>query len=269
MTAATRLLYLDLIKKTLTCTVYEGLDGSLWIPKNRLQRLLVGLVVPTEVRLSQAADINQRREGREWPVLAQTMIGLNRLDHLQYCVERVLTDDVSGDLIEAGVWRGGATIFMRALLKAYGVADRCVWVADSFAGLPPPDAAEYPADAGDCLFREKSLAVSLEQVRANFERYNLLDDQVRFLRGWFKDVLPAAPIDKLAVIRLDGDMYESTVDSLTHLYPKLQPGGFLVVDDYGAVPGCRQAVHDYRLQHGITEEIERIDWTGAFWRRSR
>jgi hypothetical protein len=105
-------------------------------------------------------------------------------------------------------------------------------------------------------------------VRANFQRYDLLDDQVRFLKGWFKDTLPSAPIGKLAVIRLDGDMYESTMDGLVNLYPKLSPGGFLIVDDYGAVPSCKKAVQDYREQHGIREEIQTIDWTGIYWRRS-
>ncbi len=76
-------------------------------------------------------DLQWRMEGRDWPLLGHTMIGIKRLDNLQFCVERVLADDVPGDLIETGVWRGGATIFMRAILKAHGVTDRRVWVADS------------------------------------------------------------------------------------------------------------------------------------------
>jgi hypothetical protein len=196
------------------------------------------------------------------------MVGLKRLDNLQYCVEDVLARGVPGDLIETGVWRGGSTIFMRAILKVHGVTDRRVWVADSFAGLPPPDEARYPADRGDQFYLSPELAISLEQVQANFERYNLLDEQVRFLKGWFSDTLPRAPIDALAVARLDGDMYGSTMDALTHLYPKLSRGGYLIVDDYGALPACRQAVHDYRDAHGITEEIVTVDWTGAYWQRS-
>jgi hypothetical protein len=197
------------------------------------------------------------------------MIGLERLDNLQRCVENALEDDVPGDLIETGVWRGGATIFMRAILKAYGVADRRVWVADSFEGLPPPDREKYPQDAGDPHYTFKELCVSLEEVKRNFERYGLLDDQVRFLKGWFKDTLPAAAIERLAVVRLDGDMYESTMDGLVHLYPKLSAGGYLIVDDYGAVAGCRRAVEDYRASRGITEEIRDIDGIGVFWRRTR
>ena len=113
------------------------------------------------------------------------------------------------------------------------------------------------------------LGVSLEDVKANFQRYGLLDDQVCFLKGWFKDTLPKAPIASLAIARLDGDMYESTLDGLTHLYPKLSVGGFLIVDDYGiASPGCRKAVDAYRAAHHISEPIKRIDWGGVFWQRT-
>ena len=167
------------------------------------------------------------------------------------------------------MWRGGSTIFMRAVLKAHGVSDRVVWVADSFEGLPRPNEAQYPQDTGDVLYSHKELAVSLEQVKANFRRYDLLDEQVRFLKGWFRDTLPDAPIKELAVLRLDGDMYESTMDALRSLYPKLAPGGYLIVDDYGAIPACRRAVTDFREAQGIHEPIETIDWTGVWWRRSR
>jgi len=157
---------------------------------------------------------------------------------------------------------------MRGILKAYGISDRRVWVADSFAGLPPPDREKYPADSGDILHTIPQLAVSLDDVKANFARYGLLDEQVRFLKGWFKDTLPSAPIERLAVARLDGDMYESTMDALNALYPKLSPGGFLIVDDYGSVAACAQAVTDYRQRHGIDETIQKIDNDGVFWQRA-
>jgi len=195
------------------------------------------------------------------------MIGLQRLNNLQWCIENVIASNVPGDMIETGVWRGGATILMRAVLRVYGVTDRMVWVADSFEGLPHPDATKYPQDAGDVHHTFEQLVVSLETVKANFDRYGLLDSQVRFLKGWFKDTLHAAPISTLAVIRLDGDMYESTTDAITSLYPKLLPGGYIIVDDYGAVPACKKAIHDYRDAHGITEPIHEIDWTGVYWKR--
>ncbi len=172
----------------------------------------------------------------------------------------------SRDLVEAGVWRGGAGIFMRAVLKAHGSEDRRVWLADSFQGLPPPKPDQYPADAGDLHHTVPELAVSLEEVKANFARYDLLDDRVRFLPGWFRDTLPQAPIDRLALIRTDADMHESTINALEALYPKLSPGGFVIVDDYGGIPGCRRAVDDFRTAAGIADELRWI-WTGVYWRR--
>jgi len=158
---------------------------------------------------------------------------------------------------------------MRAILKAYGDTKRIVWLADSFDGLPPPNAATYPADAGDRHHTYHDyLAVSRQEVEENFRRYNLLDEQVRFLEGWFKDTLPKAPIDHLAVLRLDGDMYESTIQALDFLYEKVSRGGFVIVDDYHLGP-CKQAVTDFRSRRCIKDAISDIDGMGVFWRKSR
>lgn len=110
--------------------------------------------------------------------------------------------------------------------------------------------------------------MSQEEVRKNFERYGLLDGQVRFLKGWFRDTLPAAPIARLAVLRLDGDHYESTMDALNSLYPKLSPGGYVIVDDYHMMEGCDRAIMDFRRERAISDEIHVISGGGAYWRRS-
>ena len=212
------------------------------------------------------ADV--RAEGRDWPATAETMIGRRRLDNLVESLTTVLDDDVPGDLMETGVWRGGATVLMRGALAAWGDEDRSVWVADSFRGLPPPDAETWPADEGVDLSGVETLAVSRTEVEASFDRYGLLDDQVRFLEGWFADTLPTAPIERLALLRLDGDLYQSTWEALENLYPRLSVGGILIVDDYGAFEPCRRAVEDYRSRHDITDEVVPIDWTGVWWRRS-
>jgi O-methyltransferase len=259
-------LYLDLLKGCLTRELFR--DSSAEIAPTRANRVRSRLGLAPRLQHS-AFDPEARAVGRDRPTEAETMIGRARLDHLQHCITDVLAEGVPGDLIETGVWRGGATIFMRAVLAAYGDRSRTVWVADSFRGLPKPDADRYPADAGDIHWTLSDLAVDVSQVQANFARYGLLDDQVRFLEGWFSETLPSAPIDKLAVVRLDGDMYESTMDALTHLYPRLSVGGYLIVDDYGAIPGCRAAVTDFRARLGIGDEIRAIDWTGVYWRRER
>lgn len=261
-------LYLDLMKRTLTNFIYGKAEQET-ISNKGFKKFFVGMIFPKGTSLVRAKpfDVEKRKKGLDWPATAYTMIGLERLDNLQYCMEQVLKNGVPGDFIETGVWRGGSTIFMRAFLKAYGDVSRQVWVADSFQGLPPPDAAQYPQDMGDVHHTIDELKISLEQVKANFESYGLLDDQVHFLKGWFKDTLLTAPIKQLAVVRLDGDMYESTMDALKALYPKLSIGGYLIVDDY-CISSCAKAVHDYRDQHGITDEIIQIDGTGVYWKRS-
>ncbi len=208
-----------------------------------------------------------RQVGKDWPTEAETMIGMERLLHLARCSAEAVRQGVPGDLLEAGVWRGGACILMRGVLAATGSEDRRVWVADSFEGLPKPDPERYPADEGDRHWTFTELAVGEEAVRTNFARYGLLDDQVRFLRGWFNDTLPSAPVERLAVLRVDGDMYGSTMEVLEALYDKLSVGGYCIIDDYGAVAGCRAAVGDFRARRGVTEPIEEVDWTGVYWRK--
>ncbi len=270
------LLYLDLLKKALSFMLWPEppvLVGELEGAQSAFERYqfskVTRLVRGKGLYFAKTRDFTDesRHEGEIWPGYADTMVGIPRLDNIQSCIESVLAEGVEGDLIETGVWRGGACIFMRAVLAAYGVSDRRVFVADSFEGLPKPDAA-YPADAGDDHHLHSFLAVSQEDVEENFRRYGLLDDKVVFLKGWFADTLPSAPISKLAVLRLDGDMYGSTMDALRSLYPKLSRGGYCIVDDYGAVVGCRKAVEDYRSEHGITDEMHKVDWTGMYWRKS-
>jgi hypothetical protein len=143
-----------------------------------------------------------------------------------------------------------------------------VWVADSFEGLPPPDPAKYPKESLQDFHKYADLAVSLEGVQSNFARYDLLDEQVRFLKGWFRDTLPVAPIERLAVLRLDGDMYESTMDALVNLYGKLSPGGFVILDDFNHVQSCNDAVADFRTERQIEEKIFPIHGWGGFWRKA-
>ncbi len=216
---------------------------------------------------SPAFDSHLREHGLDWPVEAQTMIGTKRLANLRALTESVIVDNVPGDLIETGVWRGGACILMRAVLYAHNVTDRLVWVADSFEGLPIANQLQYPKDAGSDFHTYKQLAVSLGEVQENFRAYNLLDEQVKFLKGWFKDTLPIAPIGRLALMRLDGDMYESTMDALINLYPKLSCQGYVIIDDYHAVPACKAAVSDYCCKRGLNPEIVEIDGVGVYWRK--
>ncbi|HXU42741.1 MAG TPA: TylF/MycF/NovP-related O-methyltransferase [Burkholderiales bacterium] len=255
-------LYIELLKKSVGNTIY---DDDLDLMRGTFSRdAATGRIVSKE---AAPMDGQMKYLGQVWPSRAHTMIGVPRLDNLRSCIERVLDDGVEGDFIETGVWRGGACIFMRGILKAYGVTDRTVWVADSFAGLPPGDLVKYPKESPVDFSQHGELAISLDQVQRNFSRYDLLDGQVKFLKGWFRDTLPGAPIRKLSILRLDGDLYESTMDALT-LYAKLSPGGFVIVDDYNFLEACNAAIDDFRKQHGIAAAITKIEGGGAFWRKA-
>ena len=189
------------------------------------------------------------------------MIGHKRLNNVQSCVEDVLANNIPGDFVETGSWRGGTVIFMRALLKIHGVTDRNVWVADSFEGMPVPKGE----NDGNDLSHLDTLAVSLEEVRSNFEKFDLLDDQVKFLKGWFCDTLPEAPIGKISILRLDGDLYHSTMDSLVNLYEKVSKGGYVIVDDYYSWPACGEAVTDFLKQKNISPKLIDIDGSAVYW----
>lgn len=273
-------LYLDLLARTLTRALFEDNDRIIGLPAARVRPKswmhLLDQLAPLlrrariEISIKRPYDQYRRENGRDWPARAETMVGLRRLTNIRFCVESVLREGVPGDLMETGVWRGGTSIFMRAILKAYGVVDRKVWLADSFQGMPPADALHFPADQGfGDLARCTILSVGVEEVRRNFERYGLMDEQVEFIVGWFRDTLADAPVERLALLRLDGDLYESTMLALDALYPKLSPGGYCVVDDYQVVPACKDAVSDYRLKHDIDDALIQIDQSGVFWRKGQ
>ncbi|WP_284236390.1 TylF/MycF family methyltransferase [Paenibacillus glycanilyticus] len=234
-------LYLELLKKTILFEIWlEHEPGA--TKENRLQ-------------------------GLDWPLIAHSMIGRIRMNNLHMLMNDVINNNVKGDFIETGVWRGGACIFMAGFLKAHNVRNRKVLVADSFEGLPKPD-PQYPIDATSKFHEQDFLRVSLPEVQGNFKKYDLLDDNVVFLKGWFKDTLPTAPTDKIAIARLDGDMYSSTMDALTNLYPKVSVGGYVIIDDY-SIGYCAAAVHDFRAIHNITDPLVVIDITGVYWKKTK
>ncbi len=212
-----------------------------------------------------AADYRTR--GWDWPSNAPSMIGRLRMANVRSECERLLAEKVPGDFIETGVWRGGACIMMRAVLHAYAVTDRRVIAADTFAGLPPPS-SDIPPDKESYLHTIPEFAVSLNEVKSAFSRYGLLDGQVVFVEGLLKETLPTLPVDMLAMLRLDADMYESTMDGLTHLYPKVSRRGSIIVDDYFLFEAHRRAVDEYRASHEIHDEIVQIDDFGGYWIKS-
>lgn len=253
MTDRLQQLYLQLLKQNLLNQLYGGdLDLMADSP--------IGDPQPEAIEALKLT-------GRAWPSLALTMVGAPRLDHLQSCVETLLRDEIPGDLLEAGVWRGGASMLMKGVLKIHQDTERLLWVADSFQGLPVLNHNSHPLDK-ECssLSYEKALEVPEHFVREAFQRLGLWDERVRLLPGWFDHSLLHPPMESLALLRLDCDYYVSTQIVLESLYTRLSPGAFVIVDDYGALPACRRAVDDFRAKHAIAEPLQRIDGCAVFWR---
>jgi O-methyltransferase len=287
-TDSVRRLYLDLLKKALSHRLYHRPSDApptffeLAQAEAALERARqrysgpspsLGGRLQSGVADQMLACSPERIVGwmRNHPLEAFTLTNEAGIDNVENCVLSVLERGVPGDLMECGVWKGGLTILMRGLLKACGVVGRKVWVADSFQGLPAPDPVLSPVDAisHEFLTLVDRLAVSEEDVRDNFARFDLLDHQVQFLPGWFSESLPAAPIQSLAVLRLDADYYDSTFPILEHLYPKVSVGGFVIVDDYRILNfGAGLAVDEYRMQHGIEDPMIVINDQAAYWQKS-
>lgn len=254
--AQLRMAYLDLLKLCL-CDLTGTRTSS-------VARTFEGDVMSRELDGDQ---LRFRTAGMDWPLHGLTMVGLARLDDLQRCVESVVHDRVSGDMIEAGTWRGGSSILMRATLDSLGEDNRTVWVADSFQGFP--DAGRVDSDDYDLaadLAAIDFLAVPLDEVRASFARFGL-ERGVSFIPGFFEETLTRLGDRQWSIVRLDGDTYDATRLSLEALYPSLSSGGYLIADDYFQIDPCREAVDDFRREHGISEPLHQVDWSCARWRR--
>jgi Macrocin-O-methyltransferase (TylF) len=299
-TATAQQLYIDIVKRAVANILYE--DPPVFFYDGTTEPVVAGRF-----------DLSRRVLGEDGPSLAHTMIGTRRLDNIAKCVEDVLTNNIPGDVIEAGVLRGGSAIFLSACLRAHGSLDRRVFICDSFLQPAPiplfvrlflPVIAAIPWLGwqrrlllwGQSLVKTKSFPDvrqpseqltrfvmwmarhmrlmrkfkegGLDEVRSNFAKYGLLSERIVILKGMFSDTLPTAPIDRLALIRLDGDTYESTRDGLIHLYPKLSAGGYCIIDDYNSFPDCKFAVNEYRERNHIKDEIITIDKLAVFWKKS-
>lgn len=235
-----------------------------------VRKSVLGLIVEDPnigVFGSKEFSSDARENGGDWPSLAHSMIGNKRMTNIQEVAKIVISDNIDGDFAETGVWRGGACIFMAAIARAYNL-NKKVWVCDSFEGLPKPN-DEYPQDSGDVHYTHKEhLGVSLEQVKKNFEKYDLLSDKIEFIKGFFSDTLPTAPIEKLSILRLDGDMYESTIVALRSLYDKVESGGFIIVDDFN-LASCSKAITDFSVERDddFYAKMIKIDGSAQYWRK--
>lgn len=266
--------YLSLLKRSVGNMLYpelelqighleRGADGLSGVELQRFQR-----DIAERQAESFAAVMAGKHQGTGPLRYAHTMIGLFRLSNIERCAEQIIAEHIPGDFLEAGVCKGGAAIFMRALQIAHGASERKTFVVDSFEGVPPSD---QPRDSAYGLHLEEArfpwLACGEQNVRDHFARYDLLDPNVEFVKGWLADSLPRAAIGPLALLRIDVDLYSSTLECLDLLYDKVVAGGFVIVDDYGYLECCRDAVDEFRARRGVREPIRWVDGSGIYWRK--
>lgn len=237
-----RTAYIDLIKRSITNYLYLGDDQAF----DAFQC----------VRHYDLNTSNWTVDRRSQPL---TLLTKGQLDLIEQAVFTVTQRKVPGDFLEAGIWRGGVVVFLRALLTAYELGDRTVVGADSFAGIPMNERARNdPVDG----WTDRWVA-SLDGVRAAIARFGLLDDRIELLPGFFSDTLGSLRGRTFALVRLDSDSYDSVETSLEYLYPLIPRGGIVIIDDWH-LAGCQMAVQDYRTQCGITDPLEVRDGN-AFW----
>lgn len=207
-----------------------------------------------------------------------TMTGRPRTYALLDAVRRIVEGRVPGALVECGVWRGGSVLAMLLKLRELGVADRDVYLYDTFEGMTAPTGADTSAYEPPALSTWRRAAAAGERAWSQlFDPGVFSEQQVRellaasgypmarlhFVRGPVESTLPGRAPERIALLRLDTDWYESTRHELEHLYPRLAPGGVLIVDDYGHWDGCRRAVDEYFAQPGVAApRLEPIDYTG-------
>eukprot|EP00435_Cladocopium_sp_Y103_P030900 s2160_g7.t1 len=199
--------------------------------------------------------------GMDWPAMGFTMVGLARLKNVADILWQVISRKIPGDFAELGVWRGGTCIFAKSILNAMGENDRTVHVFDAFERIPG-----YGKSVD-------FLAISEATARANFELFQALDSKVIFHKGLFKDTLPQFhannPAAKLAVLRVDANFYTSYQDTLYYLYGFVQVGGYVIFDDAYSHYRALQAWKDFKRDHGLTEELTRIDRNSAYFQKTR
>jgi O-methyltransferase len=248
---------LELVKYSLIGLIQDqsllkDITNGIYPTSDKITSILKNTIIP-----------NSRVEGSDWPSNAYSMIGLKRMNNLMDMLDYVRLNNIEGDLIETGVWKGGATIFMKIYCDLYNL-NKKVFVCDSFEGLPKPS-GKFSSDIGDIHHTYDALKVSLDEVKNNFKNYNCLDDNVVFIKGFFGQTLPNNnEIQKISLLRMDGDMYESTHDVFYSLYDKVVKSGVIIIDDF-CLDGCRDCVNDFRKEKNIISEYTVIDRCGIYW----
>jgi O-methyltransferase len=206
-----------------------------------------------------------------WSGFGMTMVGEGRLLSMRDLLKDIFYNKIEGAVAEMGVWRGGMSIYIRAVMRAYGEEARLLFVCDSFIGLPP---SSYTDDMHMKWDEVPYLEVSDDIVKHNFVMMGIHDPNIIFAKGFFSSTMKAIADKypgKFAILRLDGDMYESSADVLYHLYSRLSIGGYAVIDDWlhdGFSFPSKVACEHFLQVHGLSPEIIAIDSGAVYWKKT-
>ena len=200
-------------------------------------------------------------------VQARTMTSAEKLFGLISAVRYVVKHDVPGAVVECGVWRGGSMQAVARTLSETGSSDRDLYLFDTFEGMPPPTDADQRADgrSAAALLQQSSRSAavwaiaSLEDVKAGMAEVDYPRERIHYVEGRVEDTVPGRAPERISILRLDTDWYESTRHELGHLYPRLSSGGVLIVDDYGWWQGSRRAVDEFLEETGERLLLCRLD----------
>lgn len=239
-----------------TMPLDERRTNKLW--KKLCVRMAQRLVSTVGLKLVQPIKFGETHLS---PEFSYTMVGKARLDNLEVLLKEA--SNIEGDFVECGVWRGGASMFAKYVLNTLD-STKTVWLFDSFEGLPK---SNHISDKGSKFHEFDFLAVSQEDVMANFDRFGLLDERVKFVKGFFSNTAHSSKVENISVLRLDGDLYTSTMECLSGFYWKVSKGGYIIIDDFGGVKGCRDAVNDFRFKNGIKDQIHITDHSEIWWKK--
>ncbi|QDT08359.1 TylF/MycF/NovP-related O-methyltransferase [Planctomycetes bacterium K23_9] len=201
-----------------------------------------------------------------------TMTSTERLNGLCEAVRYINETDIEGDIVECGVWRGGSMMAIAEMLKRSGDTSRNLHLFDTFEGMSEPTEADVSVDGATAVEQLASedkndgksvwCVASLQDVQSHMVQTQYPDDRIHYHVGKVEDTIPEAAPNKIALLRLDTDWYESTAHEMEHLFSRLSDGGVLIIDDYGHWQGARRAVDEYFAKHNIGMMLHRLDYTG-------
>ena len=243
------------------------------------QDYILGKTISMVVSLAEMLVLFVRRPSRSLARLfgsilkikpKYSMLSTVRLLNLYYLAQETERLNLKGDVVECGVWNGGAAAMAASAYFDTGKqVHRTIWLFDSFEGLPPPGEKDNKAEV-ECYFQGLCKG-SVENVRDIFHRLSLSMEEVKIVRGWLHETLKSNDIKQAALLHIDTDWYESVKLPLEHFYGKIVAGGFIVVDDYWFHQGCKAAVHDFFKEHDLDGKIQlkKVDRSAVYFQKPR